>query len=645
MRIQKTNSLMKKLIGLLLLTSVTSMAIVGYYAFVSGRSALEQSIFEKLSSAVEMRKASITRYLGRTMQEVSYLAHTPSAVLAVEKLRGNPGQTGPTLGKKSERDVHDYAKAFAETAEFFQGYLDHYGTENHGYDDILIVNAASGDVVFSAKKRKDLGSNLLRGPYKDTALGRLFLRVSQTGKPAMMDYSIYAPADIPLAFLGSPIKDSDGVILGVLALAIDSQAINTIMRPTQDMGRHTSIYLVGPDFTMRSQSHSETVPSVLRKKIEFRSVTAALRGESGTEVTPDEKGELSLISFANVGLNKIRSLGADFDWALIADADVKDVLAPISNLSLNVIWILVLITLITVVVAYFLSRSIAKPMMEGINILASASSEISATVSQLASSSSQTFAAISETTATLEELRQSGQLSSNKAKSVSEESRNSIQIAQTGKKATEEIIAGMNQIKSQMESIGDTVIRLSEQSRSIEEIIDAVKDLADQSNLLAVNASIEAARAGEQGKGFSVVAEEIKSLSDQSKRATDQVRTILDDIRNSISGVVMATERGSKAVEAGVQQSAQTSHAIHAVSSSVQDASQALTVIVASTEQQAVGVDQVASAMDSIDQAMRQNVEGTKQLETAAKNLEELGHRLKDVIEGRRKWLRREHKQ
>ena len=71
---------------------------------------------------------------------------------------------------------------------------------------------------------------------------------------------------------------------------------------------------------------------------------------------------------------------------------------------------------------------------------------------------------------------------------------------------------------------------LSEQSLSIEEIIAAVKDLAEQSKLLAVNASIEAARAGEQGKGFAVVAQEIKTLADQSRQATDQVRTILEDI-------------------------------------------------------------------------------------------------------------------
>ena len=111
----------------------------------------------------------------------------------------------------------------------------------------------------------------------------------------------------------------------------------------------------------------------------------------------------------------------------------------------------------------------------------------------------------------------------------------------------------MNLIKTQMESIGETVVRLSDQSRAIEDIIASVQDLADQSNLLAVNASIEAARAGDQGKGFAVVAHEIKTLADQSKEATEHIRTILDDTRKWVSAAVMATEQGGKAVEAGLQ--------------------------------------------------------------------------------------------
>ncbi|MBE0647103.1 MAG: methyl-accepting chemotaxis protein, partial [Bacteroidales bacterium] len=91
-------------------------------------------------------------------------------------------------------------------------------------------------------------------------------------------------------------------------------------------------------------------------------------------------------------------------------------------------------------------------------------------------------------------------------------------------------IEGMNKIRQQMTAIAGMVVRLSEQSQTIGEITATVNELAEQSNLLAVNAAIEAAKAGEHGKGFTVVAQEIKMLADRSKEATYQVRNILRDV-------------------------------------------------------------------------------------------------------------------
>src|SRR5206468_6485887 len=100
-------------------------------------------------------------------------------------------------------------------------------------------------------------------------------------------------------------------------------------------------------------------------------------------------------------------------------------------------------------------------------------------------------------------------------------------------------------IQTQMESIADSVVKLSEQGQAIGEIIATVNDLAEQSNLLAVNASIEAAKAGEQGKGFAVVAQEVKSLAEQSKQATAQVRNLLNDIQKATSADRKSTRLNS----------------------------------------------------------------------------------------------------
>ena len=267
------------------------------------------------------------------------------------------------------------------------------------------------------------------------------------------------------------------------------------------------------------------------------------------------------------------------------------------------------------------------------NVLVSSASEILAATTQVASSSAETAASINETTTTVEEVRQAAQLSSQKAQNVSDNAMRIAQVSQNGLSAVQDSSIGMNNTREQMELIAQTIVRLSEQSQSIGGIIASVTDLANQSNILAVNAAIEAARAGEQGKGFSVVAQEIKSLAEQSKQATAQVRNILSDVQKATNNAVIATEQGSKAVESGVRQSALAGESIRALTDSSGEAVQAAVQIVASSKQQVLGMDQIGVAMESINQAGAQNASSMKQMEVAAQNLHQLGQKLKDLIE------------
>jgi hypothetical protein len=295
--------------------------------------------------------------------------------------------------------------------------------------------------------------------------------------------------------------------------------------------------------------------------------------------------------------------------------------------------IVILLSVVIFLLLNHVVRKISLEIREGTNVLASAASEIVATTTQVASGAAETATAVSETTTTVEEVKKTAELSSDKARYVSETAQKAMQVSQTGKQAVEQSIEGVSLVRQQMEVLAESIVRLSEQSQAIGEVIATVNDLAEQSNLLAVNAAIEAAKAGEQGKGFGVVAQEIKSLAEQSKQATSQVRTILGDIQKATSASVLAAEQGSKAVESGVKQSAEAGEAIKMLAQSIAEAAQAATQIAASSRQQQVGMDQVAQAMDNIQQATSQNMAGTKQAETAAHNLSELGQKLKGVVE------------
>jgi methyl-accepting chemotaxis protein len=265
--------------------------------------------------------------------------------------------------------------------------------------------------------------------------------------------------------------------------------------------------------------------------------------------------------------------------------------------------------------------------------LGGCANELTASVAQIASSTSESATAVSQTTSTVEEAKQTAQVSSQKARSVSDSAQAASQVAQAGRKAVEASIDGMKRIHSQMGSIAEGVVMLSERSQAIGEIIATVNDLAEQSNLLAVNAAIEAAKAGEHGRGFAVVAHEVKSLAEQSKQATAQVRLILNDIQKATASAVLSTEQGSKVVEVGVKQSAEAGEAIRLLADNITEAAQSATQIAASSQQQLIGMDQVAFAMESIKQASAQNAAGAKQLESSAHDLTELGQNLKKLIQ------------
>lgn len=277
-------------------------------------------------------------------------------------------------------------------------------------------------------------------------------------------------------------------------------------------------------------------------------------------------------------------------------------------------------------------RQITGEIKESVNVLGSSAAEILATTTQMASGAAETQSAVTETTTTVEEVKQTALVASQKARYVSDAAQKTAQISQAGKKSAEEMMEGMTRIREQMESVAESIVRLSEHGQAIGEIIATVNDLADQSNLLAVNAAIEAAKAGEQGRGFAVVAQEVKSLAEQSKQATSQVRGILGDIQKATTAAVMVTEQGNKAVEVGAKQSGQASDAVQRLAESITEAAQAAMQIAASAQQQLVGMDQVTLAMENIKQASTQNASSTKQAELSAQNLHVLGQKLQSLV-------------
>ena len=284
--------------------------------------------------------------------------------------------------------------------------------------------------------------------------------------------------------------------------------------------------------------------------------------------------------------------------------------------------------IVGIVSAYLLNRSISRPLQETSNVLANSAAQIAATTSEQASGATESLAAVTQTAATVDQVVQTAEQAAERARGVAQTSQRAAEVGREGREAVDATVSTMDQVRVQVDSIAQRILALAEQAQAISEIISTVTDLAEQTNLLALNAAIEAARAGEQGRGFAVVASEVRSLSEQSKAATVRVREILGQIQRATSAAVMATEEGSKQVAEGTRRANEAGQKIRSLSSAIAEAAQAAAQIAASAGQQSTGMAQIRQAIANIQQAAQQNLAATRQSERASQELSRLGHDL-----------------
>ncbi len=241
-------------------------------------------------------------------------------------------------------------------------------------------------------------------------------------------------------------------------------------------------------------------------------------------------------------------------------------------------------------------------------------------------------ASVNETTTTLEEIKATSTQALDKALKLGEAADRTRRESEQGIEAVEQTVQGMEGIRERVEGIAQTILALSEQTQQIGEITSVVTNLAQQSKMLALNASIEAAKAGEAGKGFAVVAAEVRELAEQSQQSTAQVQKILQDIRHATDRAVMATEEGSKGVDAGVVLVQRSGEVMCKLSEVINETALASQQIVAAVRQEATGIDQVARAMSEINKVTSQFVSSTRQSKESTTEISKVAERLRHSV-------------
>ncbi|KYC38377.1 Globin domain protein [Scytonema hofmannii PCC 7110] len=418
-----------KLIIVVLFASISSILIIAYLGWQMGKRSLTESVSNQLITVRAAKSAEIKTYFQTLRNHIKTLCEDRTIVAAmVDFHQGFRELNEKSIPPEWERSLQNYYenKFFPNISDKVSGelrfnsyrpvsqaakYLQHYYidansyaseqkaqlldardgsvysrfhaqyqplfqnlVQSMGYGNLLLIDHNTGDIIYSVRKELDYGTNLNTGPYRTSHLAKLVATVRQTFDPGTIqitDFEPYRPVyDSQTAFIAGPIYDGSKMV-GILVVQLSVAEINRIMTSNQNwmsegLGKSGEAYLIGSDYRMRSPSRFALQDQLNNiQTLETEAVRKALAGETGTGNLKDYRGISVLTAYAPLKIGNLK-------WAILAQMDMAEVLAPVNNLQL---WLLsastiliVLFTFLSIIVSYFVNRPIAA-IKEGIQQL------------------------------------------------------------------------------------------------------------------------------------------------------------------------------------------------------------------------------------------------------------------------------------
>ena len=264
--------------------------------------------------------------------------------------------------------------------------------------------------------------------------------------------------------------------------------------------------------------------------------------------------------------------------------------------------------------------------------LSTSSAEVLAAATQNESSTSAQASAIHETTATMEELKGASHQIAENAQMVAAIAEQTLSGARTGEGAIKEFMRSMENVRKNASEVDDAIAKLSKRVERIGTVVEVIDEIADRSDLLALNAALEGAKAGEAGRGFSIVAAEMRRLAENVMESTKEIKNLITEIREATHAAKEASDGNKRTAGEGEKLGSNAMTSVTGILSGIQETSDAARVIHLATQQQRTATEQVVQSMGEIEEVTRQAQSGSKQATGAASELTKLAERLAELV-------------
>ncbi len=264
--------------------------------------------------------------------------------------------------------------------------------------------------------------------------------------------------------------------------------------------------------------------------------------------------------------------------------------------------------------------------------IASASNQLHSTSAQIATGAEEVASQTNTVATASEEMSATSSDIARNCTMAAEASRQTTESANAGAKVVNETITGMNVIADQVRQTSKTVEALGSRSDQIGQIVGTIEDIADQTNLLALNAAIEAARAGEQGRGFAVVADEVRALAERTTKATREIGEMIKAIQSETREAVKAMEDGVHEVEKGAVSSQKSGHALEEILERINEVTMQINQIATAAEQQTATTSEITSNIQQVTEVVHQTARGADETAGAAAQLATQAQQLQNLV-------------
>ncbi len=667
-------SIFKKLLFLFLGVSLASVFVMGFFAYQSSASALKDEAFNKLAAVAELKTHMIEDYFNNINADIELLSSLPLLVTALEDVE----EAHEANGQDLSRFVN--SPGYQTLIGKFDSYLRNY-KDIHGYYDLFLMDH-KGNVVYSVERESDFGTNLQNGKFSQSNLARVTKDVIRGREGSIFaDFESYAPSGgKPAAFIIRKVQDAQGNLHGAVALQISIQHIDEILQENTGMGKTGETYLLGPDFLMRSDSRLETESTILKRRVATPGALAVFQDKT------TERGEGICKQWIYKDYRGVPVLGHNHymekqNWAIMSELDKSEAFAKAYALIWKFLILAIVIGLVVAVLAYLVAKAINDPLMQVVSgvrrvaekndltqdanvksqdevgLLADmfnamrknlysvvsriqhASLQVSTSSNQILASANQQQATTNEQAQQMNEIQStlnenaatSNELSQT-AKEVSHFAQDTGVEAQEGTKIIEETSAKMETMSSSNAGVSDRLKALNEKIEGIGKMLSTILTVADQTNLLSLNAAIEAAKAGEQGKGFSVVAQEIRRLADQTAQSSKEISLLVNEIQAASSSAIMVMEKSTGDVQNGIDLVSQLAGRFTAISEKVQVMLPQVESISETINQQAAGSKEIASTVTQMSEGLKLTAASSKQSRQSAFDLNTMGQQLRSAV-------------